>query len=235
MYKAYKLAHRPLGRAILLHIAAVCAALYLLCTFPGGPYGLLRVAQGGGEEGWSVINVSMRMDAVCLQHVNYGYEWSCDGCSYNRGDYYDCSGDFRAFDYEISQRIFESRVLLKLLWSLSASDAFSHQMRLRGMTVWNVIELVFSMSVFDCSKILQSLSYDEECRREISWGWLDQDVDNVLGLIDDEMNKIRGYNKMSRGERLRRAIRVRKKIRRERVKRMNRIAWMSLVNMARPR
>jgi hypothetical protein len=121
------------------------------------------------------------------------------------------------------------------LWSLSASDAFSHQMRLRGMTVWNVIELVFSMSVFDCSKILQRLNYDEECRREISWGWLDQDVDNVLGLIDDEMNKIRGYNKMSRGERLRRAIRVRKKIRRERVKRMNRIAWMSLVNMARPR
>lgn len=71
MLNTYKLAQGPLGRAMILRIAAVCAALHLLWTFPGGVGGIARVMSGEDAIEWSVINVTPGLSFVCVDDYYY--------------------------------------------------------------------------------------------------------------------------------------------------------------------
>jgi hypothetical protein len=113
MLNTYKLAQGPLGRAMILRIATVCAALHLLWTFPGGVGGMARVMRGEDAIEWSVIRVFIDLEFICVED----FYSKCCSCGM-RVVVVDCQYGYEEIDVMHVEGILFFRKQLKAVWPL---------------------------------------------------------------------------------------------------------------------
>jgi hypothetical protein len=196
MLNTYKLAQGPLGRAMILRIAAVCAALHLLCTFPGGVGGMARVMRGEDAIEWSVIHVSGLAMPQCIQEASYIDYIYCCYCGYNYDFYYNCNEGGGVLSYEDGQVMLRARVIIKLLWALNSDDG-REALKVRQMSRWDAIWFVLEMSSYTQEKIVLQVELSRgRVDQELHWwGWLDlgREADVVSDENADAYQMYNGY------------------------------------------